>query len=118
MATCLEVAKTPYPANFDGRNVTPLAGKSLLPVFKGAKREGHQSLCWSTSGSRAVRVGSLKLVSLPKSPWELYDLTNDRSELANRASERPADVERLAAIFKQWQGDINQVAPKPAIKKK
>jgi arylsulfatase A-like enzyme len=118
MATCLDVAKTPYPAKFDERTVTPLAGKSLLPILKGAKREGHQSLCWSTSGSRAVRVGQLKLVSLPKSPWELYDLTNDRSELVNVASERPSDVERLAAIFKQWQGDAGQTSTKSAIKKR
>ncbi len=103
MATCLDVAGVQYPAQFNGRTVLPLAGKSLLPVLRGQQREGHESVCWSTSGSRAVRVGSWKLVAAKGGPWELYDMTSDRTELNNLASQDAGRVEVMAKIFEQWR---------------
>ncbi len=102
-ATCLDVAGVPYPSRFDGRTVLPLAGRSLLPVLKGAPRAGHESLCWATSGSRAVRVGHWKLVSGRNGPWELYDLAADRTELNDLAGQQPERVQAMAQIFEQWK---------------
>jgi arylsulfatase len=102
-ATCLDVAGVAYPAQFAGRTVQPLAGRSLLPVLKGGQREGHASLCWATSGARAVRVGSMKLVSLKSGPWELYDLATDRTELNDLASQQPQRVQTMAKAFDEWQ---------------
>lgn len=102
-ATCLDVGGAPYPTQFGDRRVTPLAGRSLLSVLKGGQREGHPMLAWSTSGSRAVRVGSWKLVSLPGKPWELYDLSRDRTERNNLANEQPQRVEEMSRLFDQWR---------------
>ena len=101
-ATCLDAAGVEYPAEFDGRRVTPLAGRSLLPVLKGDKREAHPLLAWATSGSKAIRVGDWKLVTLPGKPWELYDLSRDRTELHNLASQHPERVDEMAKQFDQW----------------
>ncbi|MEW6302601.1 MAG: arylsulfatase [Verrucomicrobiota bacterium] len=101
-ATCLDVAGVPYPAGFNGRSVQSLAGKSLLPVLKGSPRAGHESLCWATAGSRAVRVGQWKLVAARNGPWELYDLESDRTELHNLASQQPARVKSMSEIFSTW----------------
>ncbi len=101
-ATCLQVAGAAYPAQFAGRQVQPLAGRSLLPVFKGGPLEGHNSLCWATSGARAVRVGSWKLVSLKSGPWELYDLATDRTELTDLAARQPERLRAMAKIFEDW----------------
>jgi arylsulfatase A-like enzyme len=101
-ATCLDVAGVSYPAQFEGRQVQPLAGRSLLPVLKGGQREGHASLCWATSGARAVRVGSWKLVSLKGAPWELYDLATDRTELNDLAKQQPERVAQMAKVFEEW----------------
>ena len=60
MATCLDVAGVAYPAQFNGRDVLPLAGKSLLPVFKGGRRDGHQTLV----------LGDLRLPRRPHGPME------------------------------------------------
>jgi arylsulfatase len=54
-------------------------------------------------GSRAVREGTWKLVSSAQGPWELYDLSQDRTELDNRASEQPERVARMAEIFDAWK---------------
>lgn len=102
-ATCLDVGGAMYPKQFNGREVQALSGRSLLPLLKGGKREGHESMCWSTSGSRAVRVGPWKLVSLKNAPWELYNLDSDRTELNNLAKQQPDRVADMAAIFKAWQ---------------
>jgi arylsulfatase A-like enzyme len=103
-ATILDVAGVTYPARFASRDVTPLAGKSLVPVLKGNPREGHTTLCWSTYGSRAVREGDWKLVSSKDRLWELYDLARDRCELDNVVEAHPERVARMAKIFEEWQG--------------
>jgi arylsulfatase A-like enzyme len=104
-ATVLDVAGATYPNSFDNRRVTPLAGKSLLPVLRGGSREGHATLCWNTSGSRAVREGDWKLVARKDGPWQLYDLGKDRTELDNLAESHPERVARLAKIFAEWRAE-------------
>ncbi len=102
-ATCLDAAHVDYPASFGSRTVTPLEGKSLLPAIKGGAGEIHDSLCWSTSRSKAVRVANWKLVALPGKSWELYDLDADRTELHDLAAQQPDRVRQMEAIFTAWQ---------------
>ncbi len=102
-ATVFDVAGQTYPTAFDNRVVTPIAGKSLLPVLKGDMRAGHESLCWATSGSKAVRMGGWKLVALPGKPWELYDLKIDRTELHDLASQQPERVATMTKVFETWR---------------
>jgi arylsulfatase A-like enzyme len=102
MATCLEAAGVTYPAQFKGRDVLALAGKSLLPVFQGGERDGHKTLCWATGGSRAIRMGNWKLVAAPSGGWELYDLAVDRTETHNVAAGHADVVKELAARWQVW----------------
>jgi arylsulfatase len=99
----LDVAEQIYPQKFDDRAIAPLAGKSLRPVLESQPREGHESLCWATSGHRAVRVGSWKMVAPPKGTWELYDLSQDRAESHNLADQHPDRVATMVKIFDAWQ---------------
>jgi arylsulfatase len=103
MATCLDAAGVEYPARFQGRQVLPLAGRSLLPVFAGGRIEGPRTLCWATSGCRAIRIGPWKLVSVPAGPWELYNLDTDRTELHDLAAQHPERVEAMAKAFAEWR---------------
>ena len=102
MATCLDVAGTPYPATYQGRGVTPLEGLSLVPVFEGKQRTAHPHLCWEHEGNRAVRQGNWKLVAQFRKPWELYDLEADRTETRDLAGSNAAKVKELAAIYDAW----------------
>jgi arylsulfatase len=101
-ATCLDAVGVEYPAGFNGRDVLPLEGKSLLPVLKGGRHDGHQTLCWATSGCRAIRAGQWKLVADKGEPWELYDLATDRAEMQNLAGKSPGLVSELNAQWQQW----------------
>jgi len=113
MATCLELAGAAYPETWQGRRITPLEGKSLVPIFEGRPRQGHQLLFWEHMGGRAVREGRWKLVALPGQPWELYDLSEDRTELNNLAGKLPGVVQRLEAAWNQWARRA-QVLPRPS----
>jgi arylsulfatase A-like enzyme len=102
MPTCLELAGAEYPQSHNGQPLTPLEGKSLVPVLNGQPRAGYEYLFWEHSGNRAVRHGKWKLVSARGGDWELYDLAADRSELNNLAQERPQFVAQLTAAYDAW----------------
>ena len=98
MATCIDLAGAKYPARFQGRSITPLQGKSLLPIFNGQQRDPHDWLYFQFATNRAIRKGDLKLVAPRGGSWELYDLASDRSELNDLTDARPqvaADLEQL-----------------------
>ena len=100
MATCVDLADASYPEEYNGHAITPLEGKSLLPLFQGQTREGHEALYWEHLGKRGMRAGKWKIVGEEDEAWELYDLEADRVELNNLAD---ADPERVEAMVAQWQ---------------
>ena len=112
MATAVDVAGAEYPADYRRRKITPIEGKSLAPVFRGERREEHRALYWEHFGARAVRQGRWKLVALNNKPWELYDLSEDRTETRNLAGRFPERVERLAALWQKW-AERTHVLPRP-----
>ena len=112
MATCIDLAGTQYPAEFQGRRITPMEGKSLAPIFRGEQRQGHDFLAWEHFGARAIRQGAWKLVARRGRPWELYDLSHDRTELNDLAPHQQARVDELAAAWERWAKAVN-VYPSP-----
>jgi len=102
MATCADVAGADYPKTYNGAEITPLEGKSLLPIFRGKTRAGHDVIFWEHEGNKAVRQGTWKLVSMHPRGWELYDLEADRTELNNLAEKLPRKVKELAALHDDW----------------
>ena len=112
MATCCDLAETPYPTEFGGNEITPLEGKSLVPIFQGRQREGHDRVCFEHYGSRAIRRRDWKLVAQPNKAWELYHLVEDQTETRDLAADKPALRDELADEWQSW-AERARVVPRP-----
>ena len=99
MATFLELAKAKYPKQVGDRNIEPLEGKSLVPIFKNTVRKGHETLYFHFGTDRALRQGKWKLVSAKKGKWELYNMDKDRTELNDLAKKFPRRIETMKKIW-------------------
>jgi len=110
MATCCDAAGAAYPDTYKGNQITPLEGRSLLPILRGRRREGHEAIFWEHEGNRAIRKGKWKLVSKHPGQWELYDLDADRTELNNLAEKKPQVVEEMKALYTAW-AERSRVVP-------
>lgn len=102
MATCVDVAGVEYPKTYQGREIIPLEGKSLLPIIQGKRRVGHDVIYWEHEGNSAVREEKWKLVSLYPDYWELHDMEADRTEMHDLAAQDPERVKRMAASYEVW----------------
>ena len=112
LPTVADAAGAPYPATRDGVRTIPLEGTGLLPVLRGAGAEDDspRALFWEHESNRAVRRGRWKLVAAFQGPWELYDLTADRTETHDLASEQPDTVAELRAL---WEALAERVGVVP-----
>lgn len=118
MATCADLGRGTYPKTYQGHTIRPLAGKSLAPLITGEGEFPDRPLFWEHEGNAAVRVGDRKLVRTGMTgPWELYDLTADRTEQHNLAEGNPEEVEALRKRWLEWARSSN-VLPKPKAKGK
>ena len=115
MATCVDAGGVRYPKEYKGKPVTPLEGKSLLPVLDGRTRQGHEAVFWEHAGNRAVRAGKYKLVSRSdganRNQWQLYDLEADRTELKDLSPAMPAKAAELEAKYQAWARKVGAFTP-------
>lgn len=113
MATFVELAASDYPKEFQGKEILPMEGISLVPCFKGKKLKRHRPLAWEHEGNRAILIEKWKLVAKgPEGKWELYDLETDRSEMNDLAEKEPKRVEEMARRWNDWAVRTN-VLPWP-----
>ena len=104
MATCLDLAGMKYPTEFRNRKPLPMEGNSLVPILRGEKRLGHETLGWANPRGRALIMGDWKIVRPgDKLPWELYDLSSDPGETANLAKRQPDRVKDMVARYETWR---------------
>ncbi len=101
-ATCISVAAARYPAEHDGNSITPLEGESLLSVIEGGSWSRQQPMFWEHEGNRAVRTAQWKLVSERGTPWELYDMDVDRTELNDLSDKNHEKAAELARLYDAW----------------
>jgi arylsulfatase len=111
MATCVDVAGARYPTESHGHAITPLEGKSLLPIFRGREREGHDVVFWEHEGNRGVLAGRWKLVSQHPGEWELFDMEADRTEMNDLAQRQPARVREFSDLWDKWASRCGVVMP-------
>ena len=106
LPTLCEAAGVEYPKEYNGRELTPCAGKSLVPIFQGNRREGHDWLFWEHRGNRAVRHGDWKGIGRGNpgelDNWELYDLETDRTESKDLRAKHPEILKQMIDAWRDW----------------
>jgi arylsulfatase A-like enzyme len=82
----------------------PLPGKSIVPCFSGDTDLKRDYLFFEdhTWGSfAAIRQGNFKLVTSSDKPWELYNMSSDRSEMHDLSRQMPEKVSELSKLWEQ-----------------
>jgi len=107
MATCLELAGLEYPKNFNGNDITPLQGISLVPLFNGQQDKKHESIYFEHVGNCGMIKDGWK-ISLHKKikKWELYNLIEDRCELNDLSDVHPEILFNMGNEWLTWAQNV------------
>jgi len=96
-------------ANYSGELALP--GVDLIEELRSDPAE-FRTLYFEHESNRAVREGNWKLVALKYQAWELYDVTEDRTEGEDVSAKYPDVVRRLSEKWGRW-AEKNHVTPLP-----
>ncbi|MFT4689494.1 MAG: arylsulfatase [Verrucomicrobiia bacterium] len=99
LPTLAAVGEAKLPTVWPGRELEPVAGVSLLPLLRGGEIRNRPPIHFLFGEDRALRDGDWKLASFRSQPWELYNISQDRTELSNLATRHP---DRVASMSRQW----------------
>ncbi|HMB65660.1 MAG TPA: sulfatase/phosphatase domain-containing protein, partial [Patescibacteria group bacterium] len=105
MATIVDITGAKYPDSYNGNEILPMEGDSLLPSLQG-KENGKEELFFEHQGNAAYRKGDFKLVRDQPFDWELYDLSADPTELYDLSLKYPEKRKEMIATYEQWANRI------------
>jgi arylsulfatase len=113
--TILELAKTESLPKYNGIEVLPERGVSLLPYLKGNKGAAHDKdyvIAHEIFGSRYIRVGDYKLTNIGSAMhfgddiWRLYNLKDDPSETTDISKKHPEIVRDLLLKWNEYKNEV------------
>ncbi len=110
MPTFVEICGATYPRQFKGQSITPMQGQSLTRTFDDDSVIARR-LFWEHEGNRAVRDGDWKLVGLRQKPWELYKISEDRTEQEDLSDTNPDKLMELKQVWQRWAADVGVLTP-------
>ncbi|MEQ8241591.1 MAG: arylsulfatase [Cyclobacteriaceae bacterium] len=123
--TFYEVANVTYPTAYNGNEVYPLRGNSLIPFVSGKSNKIHDStyvFALEHYGNAMLRKGNWKITNFIK-PFDienfaLYDLSND---LGEQIDLKESEKEKYAELLDEWNRFSNEIkiqtpTPRPSAK--
>jgi len=114
-ATFLAVAGVTYPSTYQGQDVAPSDGLSLVPILAGQQKgvRDDTPIGFELGGDRALRRGIWKIVQMKRpfgtGGWRLYRLDRDPSELYDRSASEPELVDELVRAWEAYARTHNVV---------
>ncbi len=93
------------PAELDGQFEAP--GISLVPFLKEDALSERPPIFWNHEQKKALRHENWKIATIEEDgDWELYDLSVDRGECHNLATENPEKLEELVSLWETQREKI------------
>jgi len=119
--TFYEVAKVIYPEKYEGNDLYPLKGKSLLPFVSKKKNEIHTAeyaFGLEHGNFAMIRKGNWKITNI-KHPFimenfELYNLSEDLAELQDLKDLEPEKYQEMLKEWDEFAGAIKVQIPVPS----
>jgi arylsulfatase A-like enzyme len=108
--TLVKLAGGTWPTEVDGEKVPETPGRDFSSAFGSDDiLKPRQALWWLHEGNRALRDSDWKIVATKDQPWELYNMSNDRTETQNLATQMPEKVTELQAIWDRYTEEFTQL---------
>ena len=118
MPTVLELAGLDHPAEFRGRKIQPLRGRSMLGLLDGTKKAIYGSTEFvggEMGGGKWMRQGDFKAVMIPEpygnGVWQLFDVAKDPGETKDLSKGMPDKLEALKTAWDEYAKDVGVVLP-------
>ena len=111
-ATCYEIAGAQYPTEHHDTEITPLEGESFLPALQGRQLNREQAITIEHEGNRGIRIGDWKLVAEWNKPWEMYNISDDRTEQNNLIDGEKDRAKAFEKTYFEW-AERAEVLPWP-----
>ncbi|MEL7121106.1 MAG: sulfatase-like hydrolase/transferase, partial [Bacteroidota bacterium] len=122
--TFYALAGIKYPKTFNGKDVYPLRGKSILPFMSGKKNQVHKDnyvYAVEHYGNAMLRKGNWKITNsirpFKKDNFALYNITLDKGELNDLKTEEPEKYAELLAEWEKFANETKLQIPTPKRKK-
>lgn len=117
--TFLEYANVTHPGSeFNGRQVSPMMGKSVKPLLEGTVEKIHtenEILSAEMFGNRAVFMGDWKLRSniMPAGDgqWKLFNIVQDVREATDLSKEHPDILKKMISAYDKWAQEVGIIEP-------
>jgi arylsulfatase len=119
MPTILELAGVDYPAEFRGRKIEPMRGRSMVALLDDTKRAVYGSdefVGGEMGGGKWMRQGSFKAVMVPEpygtGIWQLFNVAEDPGEAKDLSKAMPDKLKTLKAAWDRYATEVGVVLPK------
>jgi arylsulfatase len=117
--TFLEYANVTHPGSeYNGREVSPMMGKSIKPLLEGSVQQIHaddEIISAEMFGNRAVFMGDWKLRSniMPAGDgqWKLFNIVQDVRETTDLSKEHPDILEKMISAYDKWAQNVGIIEP-------
>lgn len=116
--TLLALAGVEHPESYQGRQVVPLTGRSMLPHLRGkatAVHEAETSIGWELHGQKALLTGHWKALNLPPpfgaAKWELFDLSADPGETTDLSAIEAKRLQSMIDDYQRYADSVGVVPP-------
>ena len=102
MATFTDAAGAAYPEEREGKAIPAPQGESLLPALAQESWSRETPIFWEHEGNCAMRQGQWKIVKKYPGGWELYDMTQDRTEQTDLIGKNRSKAGEMEKQYDDW----------------